>query len=188
MKIKIKLDGQNISVDVANNSCQKYKCFYPHRWTTQSVNNNNTQTDRCFSCGTRNYHGCPDKPELKMITQEEYDQISILIRREYNSLIKNNYDCFVEDAPQLHFTDSPEELLQRINGDIPIAKERIKNRKEDIGIFAEVYNSGLAKFIIKKVPVKNKFKSVILENFLFVCKYTELDHDRLIVSFYLKLK
>lgn len=59
MEIKIKYHGKYIFVNVRDNKCRKRKCFYPHRWITQSVNNNFTQVDVKYSCGTRNYHGCP---------------------------------------------------------------------------------------------------------------------------------
>ena len=59
MKIRIKYDHRYILVNVRDEKCRKLECFYPHRWTTQSVNNNHTQVDNTYSCGTRNYHGCP---------------------------------------------------------------------------------------------------------------------------------
>ena len=64
MKIRIKYDGKFISVFVANSDCAKYKCFYPHHWITQAKYNNYTQVDKNYSCGTRDYRGCPDIKEV----------------------------------------------------------------------------------------------------------------------------
>ena len=64
IKIKDKENGKRIVVDVAHSCCEKYRCFYPHRWITQSLNYNHTQVDKNYSCGTRNYRGCPDNKEL----------------------------------------------------------------------------------------------------------------------------
>lgn len=54
-----------INVEVSKKECRNYECFFAHKWTTQSVNNNYTQTDDYYSCGRRNYHGCPDNPKIK---------------------------------------------------------------------------------------------------------------------------
>ena len=67
MKIKIR-DSEThkfISVDVSHSNCVNYQCFFPHKWTTQSQSYNHVQTDKHYSCGTRNYHGCPDIKTLK---------------------------------------------------------------------------------------------------------------------------
>jgi hypothetical protein len=66
IKIKDKENGKRIIVEVAYSCCEKYKCFYPHHWITQSLNCNHTQVDKNYSCGTRNYRGCPDNKELKV--------------------------------------------------------------------------------------------------------------------------
>jgi hypothetical protein len=62
MKIKIKKENKIIEVEVLRKECQKYKCFSPQYWITQSIDYNHTQVDKYYSCSNRNYHGCPDKP------------------------------------------------------------------------------------------------------------------------------
>ncbi len=66
MKIKIKdtANGKRIVVEVAYSCCENYKCFYPHRWITQPLEGNRTQQDKHYSCGTRNYRGCPAIKEM----------------------------------------------------------------------------------------------------------------------------
>jgi hypothetical protein len=61
----MKIDGKFVSVYVRESACRNYACFYPHRWTHQSHNNNYVQIDNYYSCGTRNYHGCPIAPQKK---------------------------------------------------------------------------------------------------------------------------
>jgi hypothetical protein len=65
MIIRVKYNGKIISVDVSHGECRKYKCFYPHKWRTQAIGNNIVQEDKNWSCGTRNYHGCPSVKEAK---------------------------------------------------------------------------------------------------------------------------
>lgn len=74
IKIKDKENGKRIIVEVAHSCCENYKCFYPHHWTTQSQSYNQTQVDKHYSCGTRNYRGCPDIREKKDAPQDTKEQ------------------------------------------------------------------------------------------------------------------
>jgi len=65
MEIRVKYNGRYISVKVQNSSCRYFECFYPHKWVTQSQGYNHVQVDTEYSCGTRNYHGCPAAPQKK---------------------------------------------------------------------------------------------------------------------------
>jgi hypothetical protein len=64
MIIRIKYEGKIQNCDVLENDCKTRECFVPHRYT----HNNKTidgcsavRRDKCLSCATRNYKGCPDK-------------------------------------------------------------------------------------------------------------------------------
>lgn len=52
-----------VECDVLDFLCRYRECLVVGKWTTQSVNNNNTQHDKRYSCMTRNYHGCPQDKE-----------------------------------------------------------------------------------------------------------------------------
>ena len=67
MKIKTKWHSKIIVVDVSYDDCDKKCCFYPHKfqhYSTNGVGKGYTKNgqDDYFSCGTRNYHSCPENP------------------------------------------------------------------------------------------------------------------------------
>jgi len=67
-KKKGKRIGKFVLVDVANKECKSFNCLQPGRWTHQSqAMGNRTFQDNNYSCMFRNYHGCPDNPEMKEI-------------------------------------------------------------------------------------------------------------------------
>lgn len=66
MKIKVKLNGKMIEVDVSYYNCEEFECFSPSRYQHRSYNGTEgsmTSTDKYYSCSHRNYHGCPDHPK-----------------------------------------------------------------------------------------------------------------------------
>ncbi len=62
----VKSNGKK--VDVSREECVKFCCFSPHKYThrRQTIDGkaNNWQNKK-YSCSHRDFHGCPDEPEVK---------------------------------------------------------------------------------------------------------------------------
>jgi len=59
---------KKIKCDVSKEHCYKLTCYSPHKYTHYSTtidNKNTSNQDKYYSCSHRNYHGCPDNPEIK---------------------------------------------------------------------------------------------------------------------------
>jgi len=69
MIIKIKQNNGFIKVNVSRTNCKNFKCFVPHKYQHRNYNGTEgsmIRSDTYYSCSNRNYHGCPDNPELKL--------------------------------------------------------------------------------------------------------------------------
>jgi len=68
MLITIKRNEKKIQVDVSNKECINYECLVLHKYQHRSYNETEgsmINSDKYYSCATRNYHGCPEIKELK---------------------------------------------------------------------------------------------------------------------------
>ncbi len=67
MTIGDKIDGKVVSVSCSSGLCPSYRCWNPGQFLHQQKSINGVQSsyrDKHYSCITREYHGCPAKPEL----------------------------------------------------------------------------------------------------------------------------
>jgi hypothetical protein len=67
--MKIKDKDLKKEVDVSRRDCPLFECYWPRPDPGMFVQGRGYQSrgkaDRGYICGTREIHGCPDKPKLR---------------------------------------------------------------------------------------------------------------------------
>jgi hypothetical protein len=82
-------------VFVCKKECRNYDCLVPHRWTTQGQSYNHTQAASEYSCGNRDYHGCPIAPQKKRKEIETKE-----VKETFTSYRKQSTRCsFYAECP-----------------------------------------------------------------------------------------